>query len=333
MQTKHAIIQWLKRVTGAVTLPFIISATSAQAETPFTFITNWYAQAEHGGFYQAKAEGLYKTAGLDVTIGMGGPQINQVQLLAAGRADCIISDDIGTMMARQRGVPVTMVATTFQHDPTVIITHSDVESPADLKGHTVLISTSAHSSWWPWAKKVFGFTDDMSRPYTFNVQPFLLDKTLAQQGYISSEPFELNKVGADFKVFALGDLGYPPYGNAIACRSELIKQRPELVAAFIHASMQGWKNYLNNPSAGNKLILKENPDMTQDKIDFSIKIMKDNGMVDGGDAAKWGIGVITDARMQQTWKLVTSEKLIDPTKVSLSDVYTTRFVTQNPVLP
>lgn len=333
MQTKHATFRWLTGVTGLAILLLVTSITPAQAETPFTFITNWYAQAEHGGFYQAKAEGLYSKAGLDVTIGMGGPQINQVQLLAAGRAQCIISDDIGIMMARQRGVPITMVATTFQHDPTIVITHSDVESLADLKGRTVLISTSAHSSWWPWAKKVYGFTDDMSRPYTFNVQPFLINKTLAQQGYISSEPFELKKVGADFKVFALGDHGYPPYGNAIACRSDLIKQHPEQVEAFIHASMQGWKNYLKDPTAGNLLIMKENPDMTQDKIDFSIKVMKDNGMVAGGDAAKLGIGVITDARMQQTWNLVTSEKLIDPAKVALSDVYTTRFVTRNPVLP
>lgn len=332
MHTQHNKFCWLKRASGAAALMFM-GTVGAQAATPFTFITNWYAQAEHGGFYQAKAEGLYDQAGLDVTIRMGGPQINQAQLLAAGRAQCIISDDIGTMMARERGVPITMVATSFQHDPTVVIAHSDVNSLADLKGHTVLMSSSAHSSWWPWAKETFGFTDRMSRPYTFNIQPFMIDKSLAQQGYISSEPYAMKEAGADFKVFPLGENGYPPYGNAIACRDDLIKEHPEQVQAFIHASMQGFKDYLADPTQGNKVILKENPEMTQGKIDFAIKTLKESGMIEGGDAAKLGIGVITDERMQKTWDMVTTEKLVNADKVSLADVYTTKFVNENPVLP
>ncbi|WP_022963967.1 ABC transporter substrate-binding protein [Halopseudomonas pelagia] len=324
---------WIKHTAQLLALLAAAGGANVQAATPITFITNWYAQAEHGGFYQALAEGLYAEKGLDVTIRMGGPQVNSAQLLAAGQAQCIIRDDIGTMMARQQGIPLTMVASSFQYDPTVIITHGDIESLADLKGRSVLISSSAHSSWWPWAKSRYGFTDAMSRPYTFNIQPFMADKSLAQQGYMSSEPFALMNAGADYKVFSLGQEGYPPYGNAVACSDELIAEQPDQVQAFIDASRQGWKNYLTDPAAGNTIIQKENPSMSADQLSFAVEQLRSSGMVTGGDAAEQGISVITDARMQATWNMVVENNLVDADKISLQEVYTTRFVTRNPVLP
>ena len=297
---------------------------SAQAATPITFITNWYAQAEHGGFYQALADGLYAEKGLDVSIRMGGPQVNSAQLLAAGQAQCIIKDDIGTVMARQQGIPLTMVGASFQYDPTVL---------AELDGRKVLISSSAHSSWWPWAKSQYGFTDAMSRPYTFNVQPFIADNSLAQQGYMSSEPFALQREGVEFNVFSLGQEGYPPYGNSIACSDELIEQHPEQVQAFLDASREGWKRYITDPSGGNAVIQQENPDMTTEQLAFALERLRSSGMVAGGDAATQGIGVITDARMQTTWNMLLENQLVDSDKVALQDVYTTEFITQNPVLP
>lgn len=327
---KHA---WGKHTAQLGLLLAAAIGGNVQAATPITFITNWYAQAEHGGFYQALAAGLYADQGLDVTIGMGGPQVNSAQLLAAGKAHCIIRDDIGTMMAREQGIPLTMVASSFQYDPTVIITHGDIDSLADLKGRSVLISSSAHSSWWPWAKSRYGFTDAMSRPYTFNIQPFLMDKSLAQQGYMSSEPFALMSAGVDYKVFSLGQEGYPPYGNSIACSDKFIAEHPEQVQAFIDASRQGWKSYLDDPSTGNAIIQKENTSMSDEQLAFAVDKLRSSGMVAGGDAAQQGISVITDERMQATWDMVLEHDLVDASKVSLEDVYTTRFVTRNPVLP
>lgn len=307
--------------------------SNAQAATPMTFITNWYAQAEHGGFYQAQAEGLYAQEGLEVTVQMGGPQVNPVQLLAAGRAQCIISDDLGTMMARQRGVPLQMVASTFQHDPSVLIAHDNIQRLEDLRDSTILISSAAHSGWWPWAKAHLGFRDEQVRPYTFNIQPFMADGKVAQQGYLTSEPFTLEKAGAQFKVFALSDAGYPPYGNSIACNSEWMAQHPEQVSAFLHASMQGMKHYLTNPSAGNVLIRAANPQMSDAQLDYAVQKLRSTGMVTGGDAQTGGIGVITAARMQQTWQMAVQSALIDPAKVPLEQMYTTRFIQQQPVLP
>lgn len=302
-------------------------------ETPFTFITNWYAQAEHGGFYQAKAEGLYKSKGLDVTIKMGGPQVNNTQLLVAGKADCIITDDIGIMMSQKRGLPVQMVGTSFQYDPTVVITHDDVKSLKDLKGHTVLISTSAHSSWWPWAKKAFGYTDEMSRPYTFNVQPFVMDNKVAQQGYMTSEPFAIEKTGVGFNVFSIGQEGYPPYGNSLACRTSVIKEHPEKIQAFLAASMQGWKDYLADPSLGNKSIQQANPNMSDEQITYSVDKLRTSGIITGGDAKTMGIGAITPERMKKTWQMAVDNELFSADDVDLSKVYTTQFMDNVKVMP
>ena len=177
-------------LAGAIALAVCGFANPAQAQAtePFTYMTNWFAQAEHGGFYQAVAEGTYKKYGLDVTIKMGGPQVNITQMMAAGQADCIMgSSDIQMMQTREGGVPVVNVAAFFQKDPQVLIAHEDVKKFEDLKGKTILIGAQANRGYWPWLKTKFGLTDEQTRPYTFNIQPFVADKNTAQQGYLTSE--------------------------------------------------------------------------------------------------------------------------------------------------
>ena len=322
------------RLFGSASLCAALSVfATAHAATPFTFVTNWYAQAEHGGFYQAQAEGLYKLAGLDLTLRMGGPQVNSIQLLAANRAQCIISDDIATMNARARGVPIQLVATSFQHDPTVLIAHDDVPDLKALKTRALLASSNAHASWLPWTKAKFGFSEAQVRPYTFNIQPFVADRNVAQQGYLTSEPYALEQAGVKIKVFLLSDAGYPPYGNAIACRSDAIEQRPDDVAAFLKASMQGWKNYLRDPAAGNAAIRKENPNMTDAQLDYAVSKLKSSGLVTGGDAKTLGIGVITAQRIKMSWTMAVDNGLIDAKAVPLDQLYTTRLIDRSPVLP
>jgi NitT/TauT family transport system substrate-binding protein len=323
------------RLFGPASLCAVLSvlATASHASTPFTFVTNWYAQAEHGGFYEAQAEGLYKQAGLDVTLRMGGPQVNSVQLLAANRAQCIISDDIATMNARAHGVPMQLVATSFQHDPTVLIAHDDVPDLKALKNRTLLVSSNSYASWLPWAKAKFGFIDAQLRPYTFNIQPFVADGNVAQQGYLTSEPYALEQAGVKIKVFPLSDAGYPPYGNAIACRSDVIEQHPDEVAAFLKASMQGWKDYLHDPAAGNAAIRKENPNMSDAQLDYAVSKLKSSGLVTGGDAKTQGIGVITAQRIKASWTMAVDNGLIDGKTVAVDQIYTTRLIDRSPVLP
>jgi NitT/TauT family transport system substrate-binding protein len=319
----------------AVSAALVALAPIVVAQEKFTYLTNWYAQAEHGGFYQALGAGLYRKEGLDVTIKMGGPQVNGMQLMAAGQADCIMGYDTQTMKMWEQGINAVTVAAAFQKDPQVIVAHPDVKKIEDLKSKTILISSAANTTYWPWMKATFGFTDAQTRPYTFNIQPFLADKNLAQQGYLSSEPFAIETEGKmKPTVFLLSDLGWPQYSTTIVCMEKTVREKPKAVAAFVKASMEGWKSYLTgDPSPGNALIKKDNPNMTDAKIAHAIKLLNETGMVFGGDAKTMGVGVITDARMKQIYDMMVSNKLLDPAKVDLRKTYTTQFVKDLRVMP
>jgi NitT/TauT family transport system substrate-binding protein len=308
--------------------------TTAHAEEKFTYLTNWYAQAEHGGFYQALADGSYKAAGLDVTVKMGGPQVNLVQVMAAGQADCIMGYDNQTMKLREQGINAVTVAASFQKDPQVLIGHPDLKKMEDIKTKTLLLASSSMVVFWPWLKTKYGLQDSQVKPYTFNLQPFIADKNSVQQGYLSSEPYAIEKE-AKMKpsMFLLSDYGWPPYSTTIVCMEKTVKERPAAVAAFVKASMQGWKTYLTgDASKANALIKKDNPNMTDDLIANGITLMKSTGMVFGGDAAKMGVGIITDARMKTTYDMLVANKLLDA-KVDYKATFTDKFVKDLKILP
>ena len=310
-----------------------------QAQEKFTYLTNWYAEAEHGGFYQALASGLYRQAGLDVSIRMGGPQVNGLQVLAAGQVDCIMGYDVQTMKAHEQGINAVTVAAAFQKDPQVMIGHAEnFKQMADLKGKTILISGDARTNFWPWLQATFKLDEKQVRPYTFNIQPFMADKNLVQQGYLSSEPYAIEKQ-ARFKpnAFLLSDHGWPPYTTTIVCMESTLQKKPRQVAAFVKASMQGWKDYMTGDpkavSAANALIRKDNPNMGEDELLNGIRVLNEAGMVLGGDAKTLGVGIVTDARMRKTYDMLVSMKLLDPAKVDLKKTYTTQFVKDLKVLP
>src|SRR3990167_1705394 len=292
-----------------------VGTMQAHAQEKFTYMTNWYAHAEHGGFYQAVATVLYKKYGLDVTIKMGGPQVNIVQMMAAGQAECVMgSSDLQMIQMREGGVPVVNVAAVFQKDPQVLIAHEDVKKFEDLKAK-------------------YGFTDSQTRPYTFNIQPFVADKNTAQQGYLTSEPFAIAKAGVKANTLMFSDQGYPAYATTISCMEKTVKDRGAAVASFVKASMEGWKSYLADPAPANALIKKDNPNMTDEQLAYSVAKLKEMGMATGGDAATMGIGIMTDARAKASYDFLVDAKLIDPAKVKLTETYTTSFVKDLKVLP
>ena len=320
--------------TAAAALLGLGALGTAQAQDKFTYMTNWYAQAEHGGFYQAVATGLYKKYGLDVTIKMGGPQVNIVQMMAAGQAECVMgSSDLQMIQMREGGVPVTTVAAVFQKDPQVLIAHEDVKKFEDLKGKTILIGSAAQRGYWPWLKAKYGFTDAQTRPYTFNIQPFVADKNIAQQGYLTSEPFAIQKAGVKANTLMFSDHGFPAYATTISCMDKTVKERSVAVGSFVKATMEGWKSYLANPAPANALIKKDNPNMTDEQLAYSVGKLKEMGMATGGDAATMGIGIMTDARAKASYDFLVESKLIDPAKVKMADTYTTSFVKDLKILP
>ena len=289
-----------------------------------TFLTNWFAQAEHGGFYQAKATGLYEKAGLDVDVRMGGPQVNPMQLLVAGDADIILGNDIQMLGSIAHGLPVTTVATSFQFDLQGLMTHDDINAIADLKGHTILIASASHVQFWPWLKQRFGFTDSQAGVDTFNLQPFLVDKSLAMQGYPTSEPYEARKAGAKVKFFLFADDGYPPYGSTMVTTSAFLDKHPEAAAAFVRASLEGWRDYFRDPAPANALIQQANPKMTSDRIAYAIETMKAMHVLDRGLAPGESIGGMTAARWQQTRDFLVKANLLDPA-MDWRRAFTTRF--------
>jgi len=304
---------------------FVCSIAPTLAADKVTFLTSWFAQAEHGGFYQAKATGLYDKAGLDVTIKMGGPQVNGSQLLLAGETDFMMGYDIQVLKGREQNLPLVTVASSFQFDLQGLMTHDDVPDIAALKGKPILIAGSSRITFWPWLRAKYGFTDDQIRPYTFNLQPFFADKDVAQQGYPSSEPYQALQQNEKVKFFLLADGGYPPYGSTIVTTETMIAGNPDVVARFVKASLEGWRDYIKNPAPANALIKADNPKMTDGQIDFAIEKLKQNKAIDGGDAATLGIGVITADRYKQIYDFLVAAELLDP-KTDWQKAFDLRFV-------
>ena len=289
---------------ASVLLTAFAPVSGGAAAERLVFVTDWTAQAEQGGFYQAQAEGLYAQKGLDLVIRQGGPQTNVAQLIAAGAVDlAIASNGASVLNFVKEGAPVKAVMASFQKDPTVLIAHPDqgIARPEDLKGRPILFSSTSLTTLWPWLKLKYGFEDRQIRPYTFNLAPFLLDKGLVQEGYLGSEPYEIEREGG-FKpvVFLLADFGYSGYSAMVVARTEVIEKHPEAVRAFVAASIQGWKDYLHgDPAPGNRLIKANNPEMTDALIASSIATLKAHGIAEGGDGAKDHLGVMTDRRWQE----------------------------------
>mgnify|MGYP006191750613 CR=1 FL=1 len=324
----------LRRALGATALGLLGLAASAQAQEKFTFMTNWYAQAEHGGFYQALATGLYKKHGLDVSLRMGGPQVNILQIMGAGQTDCIMgATDTQMMVARNNGLPIVTVAAVFQKDPQVLIAHEQVKSFEDMKDKTILIAPTAMRGMWSWLKGKYGYTDAQARPYTYNIQPFVADKNIVQMGFLSSEPFAIQKAGVKANTFLLADQGYPPYANLISCMDKTLKEREKTVAAFVKATVEGYKSYLADPAPANALIKKDNPNMTDEQLNYGITKLKEMGIITGNDAAKLGIGIITRERLEKTHAFLVANQMIDPAKVNLDQAYRLDFIKDVKVLP
>ena len=316
-------------------LAFLLLAAAvlpARANDRIVFATDWLAQAEHGGFYQALAEGTYRKHGLDVTIRMGGPQMNGLQLLAAGQIDVAMADGLQALSAVEQNVPVVAIAATFQKNPTVLISHPGTTRIEQLKGRPIAIGAASNNTFWPWLRAQFGFTDDQKRPYGFSVQPFLADRTLSQQGFATSEPFSIEKAGIKPSVFLLADFGYPPYAEALVVRRDTLDKCEAVIERFVRASAEGWKSYLANPAPGNALIRKDNPQMSDELLAYGLARMKEHQIVDGGDAKKDGLLTMTDTRWKATVDFLKLTRLAKP-GVDYSRAWSLTVVRHVKVLP
>ena len=295
-----------------------------------SFGTNWVAEAEHGGFFQALADGTYKRYGLDVTIVPGGPNDNNRMLLIAGKLDFFMAaNTLMSFDAVANNVPVVTVAAIFQKDPQVILTHpeSKITKLDELRPLTLFVSKEGISSYYQWLRSEYGFNEKNVRPYTFNPQPFLADGKSAMQGYLTSEPYAVEKT-AGFKpgVILLADYGFNTYSTLIETRYDVIDKKPDLVQRFVDASIIGWYTYIyGDNSGGNAMIKQLNPDMTDEMLAYSVAKMKDFGIVDSGDASRNGIGAMTDERVASFFDKMVRAGVVKP-NIDFRKSYTLRFV-------
>ncbi len=306
------------------------AAPAAHAQDRITFGTDWLAEAEYGGYYQALATGIYRSHGLDVTIRQGGPSVNQTQLLLAGRLDVnIASNSFVALNFVTERIPFRVVAAMFQKDPSVLIAHpgqGNDNFPA-LRGKPIMIGADTRAGWWNFLRAKFGYSDAQIRPYTFNLQPFLANKGAIQQGFLGSEPYSIRQAaGFDPVVLLVADAGFAGYAQLFAVSDRMIETKPDTVQRFVDASIEGWAAYLDgDPAPGNALIRKDNPEMTEALLAYGREALKKNRILTSGDAATSGIGAMTAARWADFYATMAAEGVYPP-DLDVRRAYTLQFV-------
>jgi NitT/TauT family transport system substrate-binding protein len=304
-------------------------AVRAQTLEKVSFGSAWFAEASHGGFYQAVADGTYRKHGLDVTIVQGGPLVNNQLLLAVGRLDFAMGDMLQAFDTVAQGIPTLAVAAMSQKDPQVMIAHPNrgIDNLRDLRGLTLFISQEGVTTYFRWLKREFGLLDSQVKPYTDNPQPFIVDPDSAMQGYVTSEPYTIEKItGTKPKVFLLADYGFSSYATMIQTRREVVEGKAGMVQRFVDASVIGWYNYLYGDNrAANELIKGHSPAVTDDQLAHSIAAMKEYGIVDSGDAKTLGIGAMTDAHIASFFDKMVQAGVVKA-GLDYRKAYTLRFV-------
>lgn len=299
-----------------IALAAISAASPAYSLDKVRFGTDWLAEADHGGFYQAVADGTYARYGLDVEILQGGPGAQNRALLLTGKLDFYLGTQQEQLVGIEQGIPLVDVAAFYQKNAQVILAHPDsgIETFQDLaKLETIYMTQGGFGAYFEWMKANFGgFHDGQFRPYNFSPAPFLANRQSAQQGLITAEPYEVRKqTGTEPKIFLLADSGYKPYATTITVPQSLVDGNPDLVQRFVDASIEGWYNYLyGDNAAANALIKATNPEMTDGQIEYAIEKIRQYGIVDSGDALDKGIGCLTAERYKQLADELVKVKLL-----------------------
>jgi NitT/TauT family transport system substrate-binding protein len=322
--SRRTFLSLTASTAAAMAMPAIGRAAAPASKVVLQ--TNWLAQAEHGGFYQAVARGIYADHGLDVEVRPGGPQTNNASLLMAGKIDFSLAQAASALNYVREEAPFLAVAAIFQKDPLTLIAHPDVKEIAALKGHPIFVSNTASSTWWPFVRSTFGLADDQLKPYTFSIAPFMADPSSAQQGFVTSEPLLIKKQGLDPSVFLLSDSGYVSYQTTIETSRKMVDETPDLVQAFVDASILGWVSYLHDdPAPANALIKKDNPDIDDEKIAYARQAMIDEGLVASGPAATDGLGALNADTCQAIYDLLADAGGF-PKDMDIGPAYDLKFV-------
>jgi len=314
---------------GALIATGLMAAGNASTLDKIDFGSDWVAEAEHGGFYMAKAMGIYEKYGLDVTIHPGGPQVNNPQLVVSGALDiAMLSSAMQPILYTKQDVPLVAVASFYQKSPNALMAHASqgYESLADLKGKPIMVSSYAQDSYWPWLRTKYGYTDDQIRPFSYNISPFLAQNDAIQQAYLTAEPYIAEKAGVEPKVFLLADSGYRDYAALIGVSKKMIEEKPDVIKRFLEASIEGWKEFFEgDPTPAFKMIQKDNPEMEMDVMKNTRKLLQKYEILSAGDAKTMGVGAMTDKRWAEFKDQLVESGMYEE-GMNYKDAYTLKFV-------
>jgi NitT/TauT family transport system substrate-binding protein len=302
----------------AAALALVTGGCSRQAPAPSAgpsalpkvrFKTDWYAQAEHGGFYQAVARGFYRDAGIDVQIVPGGPGVLVTQIVLAGQADIAMGRSDDFIVFASKGLPFVVVGVYMERDPQAIMVHEEgqVKTFADLNGRTVMAVQG--SNWIDYIKAHYHIDFNLI-PSNFGISQFMADKEFIQQCFVTDEPYYVKKNGGHPRTLLLSDSGFSPY-RVIYTTQRYLKDHPAEVRAFVAASLRGWDDFMNgDPSPAKALIIKDNENMSEDFMNYTIKAMRDEHIVYGKPEEGERLGLMTRKRMQEQVEVLAQLKLI-----------------------
>lgn len=323
----------MKHLIAFVTCLHVLSVAGISQAQSIVFLMDWRPQAEQGGFYQAAEAGLYTQAGLTVKLRSGGPQTDPSRMLAAGAVDAaMISNAFQALNLIALDADIVIVMAAFQKDPQILMAHASTgaRTLADLRGKPMFIGDASVGTFWQWLKATQGYSDRQIRKYTYSLAPWMVNKTSAQQGYITSEPFTAQQAGASPTVFLLADNGFRGYAAMVGVRRKLVEKNPEAVRAFVSASQRGWYEYLyGDPQKANVRILKENREMTPALLAHARAAMISNDIVGGEGAQVPDIGAMSMERWEALLADVAALELYDPS-LPLSRGISTQFLMAAP---
>lgn len=330
---RNADLRLVLPIAVALFIALTVGERTASAADKVVLATNWLAQPELGGFYQALADGTYAKHGLEVTIRPGGPMVNNRPLLSFGRADFLIGTNLlQAFDAVKQQIPTKVVAAFFQKDPQCILAHADgpVRTWNDLKRAPLFIGNSGRQTFFLWMNAAQGFPRANLRPYNHSLAPFLHDKSAAMQGFATAEPHRIAEAsGEEPRVFLLADHGWNSYSTVLETRIDLIEKRPELVQRFVDASIVGWRNYLaggDGSAAADAMIKRDNPSMTDGLIKFSRIKMIELELLGAGELAEMPIGVMNVERVRSFYDQTVKAGMYKTAEVNPEAAVTLTFV-------
>ena len=304
-----------------------IDARTGKPLTRIILQTDWYAQAEHGGYYQALVKGYYRDAGLDVTIAQSGPEVPIDLKLATDVVQFCIGrgDDIICQIARD--IPVVIVAAQMQHDVQAVLLHreSPVSTFRDLQGKSVM--TLPGATWVTYVESTLHIKFNII-PLNFGMAQFMADPNFIQQCFLTNEPHYAEQHGAPAKVLLFSDAGYDFY-RVLSGNADWVHAHPEATRAFVQASQHGWEDYMSGDrAAADALILQGNPQMKPEFIEYAVAAMRRYHLVEGDPAKGEAIGVLSRRRLQQQIDILKGIGALDH-PITVDDVADFRFTRSN----